>query len=141
MVKERREGTRASTGEFSQAWDSLTVRSGWGSSVPFFYFLACVMGLFSASYQPHPARAGCLSKGHSTSTTYSSSLDDNAIVFGCSGKWSLHGSRGHMYMLRPCSVIPTLANDGFQLDNGHMMMPWPRDQLKRAFLGKAFVPG
>ena len=44
-------------------------------------------------------------------------------------------------MLRPCMVIPTLASDGFQLDNGHMMMPWPRDQLKKAFLGKAFVPG
>ena len=44
-------------------------------------------------------------------------------------------------MLRPCMVIPTLASDGFQLDNGHMMMPWSRDQLKMAFLGKVFVPG
>ena len=46
-----------------------------------------------------------------------------------------------MYMLRPCMVIPTLASDGFQLDNGHMMMPWSRDQLKMAFLGKVFFPG
>ena len=36
-------------------------------------------------------------------------------MFGWSEKWSLHGSRGHMYMLRPCMVIPVLASDGFHL--------------------------
>ena len=69
-----------SIGEFLQACDLLLLRSGWGPSVPLFHFLVCVMGPFSASYQPHRPdhtdRVGCPPNSHYTGSIYFFLLDD-----------------------------------------------------------------